>query len=87
MIITKTIVIINNHLIFTDIDYIQILSDEDTGRSSAAKRVFNYRVVMYCGDTSMDMRGRCSAGQKVNNNFNIHYTQRVFAKKPGTFVS
>jgi len=48
-----------------DIDYIQIVSDSNTGTSSSARRNINYRVVMYCGDTSMDMRGRCSAGQKV----------------------
>ncbi|XP_078495621.1 DNA repair protein RAD50 [Ciona intestinalis] len=49
-----------------DIEYIQICSSEDTGGSTAARRTFNYRVVMYCySGTPMDMRGRCSAGQKV----------------------
>ncbi len=45
-----------------DIDYIQIRSDSDgtTGRSS-----YNYRVVMLCGGAELEMRGRCSAGQKV----------------------
>merc|ERR1719420_127586 len=28
-------------------------------------RSYNYRVVMVCGDAEMDMRGRCSAGQRV----------------------
>merc|ERR1712136_31968 len=48
-----------------DIDYIQIVNEDSTGASTNKKASFNYRVVMYCGDTSMDMRGRCSAGQKV----------------------
>ena len=45
-----------------DIDSIQIRSDSDTttGRSS-----YNYRVVMLCGGAELEMRGRCSAGQKV----------------------
>jgi DNA repair protein RAD50 len=29
------------------------------------QRSYNYRVVMVKGDTELDMRGRCSAGQKV----------------------
>uniref|UniRef100_H2ZIL3 Zinc-hook domain-containing protein n=1 Tax=Ciona savignyi TaxID=51511 RepID=H2ZIL3_CIOSA len=49
----------------TDIDYIEICSSEDTGSSASTRRVFNYRVVMHCAGTAMDMRGRCSAGQKV----------------------
>ncbi|OTA64043.1 hypothetical protein K449DRAFT_380986 [Hypoxylon sp. EC38] len=46
----------------TDIDTILIKSDSEgaTGRSS-----YNYRVCMVKQDTEMDMRGRCSAGQKV----------------------
>lgn len=45
-----------------DIDYIQIKADSEgtTSRSS-----YNYRVVMYVGGAELDMRGRCSAGQKV----------------------
>lgn len=42
-----------------DIDYIQIKADADTQRS------YNYRVVMFAGGAELDMRGRCSAGQKV----------------------
>lgn len=42
-----------------DIDYIQIKADAD------AQRSYNYRVVMYNGGAELDMRGRCSAGQKV----------------------
>ncbi|KAJ8028558.1 DNA repair protein RAD50 [Holothuria leucospilota] len=49
-----------------DIDYIEIRSEADTSVSSTTTRKsYNYRVVMVKGDTEMDMRGRCSAGQKV----------------------
>jgi DNA repair protein RAD50 len=45
-----------------DIDTIEIRSDcEDTSGS----RSYNYRVVMIKSETELDMRGRCSAGQKV----------------------
>ncbi|XXH05525.1 hypothetical protein Hte_011955 [Hypoxylon texense] len=46
----------------TDIDTILVKSDAEsaTGRSQ-----YNYRVCMVKQDTEMDMRGRCSAGQKV----------------------
>ncbi|KAK4658448.1 DNA repair protein rad50 [Podospora pseudocomata] len=51
----------------TDIDTIQIRSDVESGAGSGGggKRNYNYRVSMVKGDTEMDMRGRCSAGQKV----------------------
>ncbi|KAK4191866.1 DNA repair protein RAD50 [Podospora australis] len=50
----------------TDIDSIQIRSDVEAGAGSGAgKRNYNYRVSMVKGDAEMDMRGRCSAGQKV----------------------
>jgi len=45
----------------TDVDTIRIASDSDT----KGNRQYNYRVVMTKQDTEMDMRGRCSAGQKV----------------------
>ncbi|KAM9288411.1 DNA repair protein RAD50 [Morus bassanus] len=49
-----------------DIDYIEIRSDADENVSASDKRrSYNYRVVMIKGDTALDMRGRCSAGQKV----------------------
>ena len=44
-----------------DITNIKIVSGSD----SKAKRSYNYRVVMSKGNTEMDMRGRCSAGQRV----------------------
>jgi DNA repair protein RAD50 len=46
----------------TDIDTILIRSDAET---ATGKRNYNYRVCMVKQDTEMDMRGRCSAGQKV----------------------
>lgn len=45
----------------SDIDYIQIKADAE----GAAGRSYNYRVVMHTGGAELDMRGRCSAGQKV----------------------
>lgn len=46
----------------TDIDTILIRSDAET---STGKRNYNYRLCMVKQDAEMDMRGRCSAGQKV----------------------
>ncbi|KAL8682978.1 MAG: hypothetical protein Q9186_001057 [Xanthomendoza sp. 1 TL-2023] len=46
----------------TDIDSILIRSDNETGKGN---RSYNYRVCMVKQDTEMDMRGRCSAGQRV----------------------
>ncbi|KAL1742353.1 P-loop containing nucleoside triphosphate hydrolase protein [Schizophyllum fasciatum] len=46
----------------TDIDGIKIRSDAEGG---ASKRSYNYRVVMTKDQVEMDMRGRCSAGQKM----------------------
>ncbi|GAA5863503.1 hypothetical protein JCM8547_007267 [Rhodosporidiobolus lusitaniae] len=48
----------------TDIDKIMIKSDAE-GKASGTARSYNYRVVMFKDTTEMDMRGRCSAGQKV----------------------
>lgn len=51
-----------------DIDYIEIKTTEDSevaGAGADKKKVYNYRVVMVKNETEMDMRGRCSAGQKV----------------------
>ncbi|CUS24357.1 LAQU0S15e02674g1_1 [Lachancea quebecensis] len=47
----------------TDVDTIKIKSDEVT--TSTRGKSYNYRVVMYKQDAELDMRGRCSAGQKV----------------------
>lgn len=46
----------------TDIDTILIRSENET---ATGKRSYNYRLCMVKQDTEMDMRGRCSAGQKV----------------------
>lgn len=46
-----------------DITNIQIVSGQDS--RARANRSYNYRVVMTKGTTKMDMRGRCSAGQRV----------------------
>lgn len=46
----------------TDVDTVRIRSDKETARGN---RSYNYRVVMIKNGTEMDMRGRCSAGQKV----------------------
>lgn len=44
-----------------DIEYIEIRADTaDSGRSA-----YNYRVIMHASGAELEMRGRCSAGQKV----------------------
>jgi len=46
----------------TDVDTICIRSENETQKGNKS---YNYRVVMVKQDVEMDMRGRCSAGQKV----------------------
>ena len=52
-----------------DIEAIQIKSDQEKEAKSAASarlRSYNYRIVLKTyDDTELDMRGRCSAGQRV----------------------
>ena len=52
-----------------DIETIQIKSDQEKDSSSASgarMRSFNYRIVIRTYDeTELDMKGRCSAGQRV----------------------
>ncbi|XP_047104427.1 DNA repair protein RAD50-like [Schistocerca piceifrons] len=48
-----------------DIDYIEIKTDAPETTSADKKRTFNYRVVQVKNDVEIDMKGRCSAGQKV----------------------
>lgn len=57
----------NNIYRGNDIDYIMIKTDEDESKAvSDKKRSYNYRVVQAKnGGSEIDMRGRCSAGQKV----------------------
>ncbi|KAG5474285.1 hypothetical protein LSCM1_03065 [Leishmania martiniquensis] len=49
----------------SDIDTVEIRSETEGTTTTAARRSYNYRVVMKRGNNEMDMRGRCSAGQKV----------------------
>jgi len=49
----------------TDIEMIELESGQDAAQSGKATRSYNYRVVMKKGDYPLDMRGRCSAGQRV----------------------
>jgi DNA repair exonuclease SbcCD ATPase subunit len=46
----------------TDVDTILIRSDNENAKGN---RSYNYRVCMVKSGAEMDMRGRCSAGQKV----------------------
>ena len=46
----------------TDVDTILIRSESET---TTARKTYNYRVCMVKSDAEMDMRGRCSAGQRV----------------------
>jgi len=48
-----------------DIDYIQIRSDAGPVSGATGRSSYNYRVCMIVGDAELEMRGRCSAGQKV----------------------
>ena len=45
----------------SDIDYIQIVSDDDKSAPSTSRviRSYNYRVIMKIGEAELDMRGRC----------------------------
>eukprot|EP00760_Papus_ankaliazontas_P002837 PhM_4_TR11295/c0_g1_i1/m.93343/K10866/RAD50; DNA repair protein RAD50 len=50
----------------SDIDSIEIKFDEEGATAgTSGRRNYKYRVVMRKGDAELDMRGRCSAGQKV----------------------
>ncbi|XP_017090795.2 DNA repair protein RAD50 [Drosophila bipectinata] len=49
-----------------DIDYIQVKTDDISANASADRRkTYNYRVVQSKNNTEIEMRGRCSAGQRV----------------------
>lgn len=48
-----------------DIDCIQIRTEQPETKSDSTKRSYNYRVVQLKHEVEIDMRGRCSAGQKV----------------------
>lgn len=50
-----------------DIDYIQIQTEEgkDAASSMDRRRSYNYRVIQSKNNSEIEMRGRCSAGQRV----------------------
>lgn len=48
-----------------DIDTIELVSGQQGETASRATRSYDYRVVMRKAGAMIDMRGRCSAGQKV----------------------
>jgi DNA repair protein RAD50 len=49
-----------------DIDFIQVRADADGAAGArSGGRSYNYRLVMMAGGAELEMRGRCSAGQKV----------------------
>lgn len=48
-----------------DIDTIEIRSESGASTGADSRRQYDYRVVMVKGGAVIDMRGRCSAGQKV----------------------
>ena len=48
----------------SDIDTLKICSDQEIA-ANGTRKSYNYRVVMVKGGIEMDMKGRCSAGQKV----------------------
>ncbi|TDH69451.1 hypothetical protein CCR75_004392 [Bremia lactucae] len=48
-----------------DIDTIELVSGQQDGAVSKAARSYDYRVMMNKAGAAIEMRGRCSAGQKV----------------------
>ncbi|KAH8299719.1 hypothetical protein KR044_005010 [Drosophila immigrans] len=50
-----------------DIDYIQIKAEEPESKTAASnrRRTYNYKVVQSKNNSEIEMRGRCSAGQRV----------------------
>ncbi|GLV43469.1 rad50 [Carabus blaptoides fortunei] len=48
-----------------DCDYIEIKTDDISVLGSDKRKMYNYRVVQVKNGIELDMRGRCSAGQRV----------------------
>lgn len=48
-----------------DIDFIEIRTEDNSTSAGTRRRNYEYRVVQCKNETELDMRGRCSAGQKV----------------------
>lgn len=55
----------------TDISSIQIKT-EATGNMDSLRRTFNYKLVQIKSGAEMDMKGRCSAGQRVNKSISMN---------------
>ncbi|XP_059483386.1 DNA repair protein RAD50 [Neocloeon triangulifer] len=49
----------------SDIDHIEIKTEKDEKQAATTRKSYNYRVVMVRQERELDMRGRCSAGQKM----------------------
>ena len=66
-----------------DIDYIEIKNDaQETMQGADKRRSYNYRVVMMKNDSELEMRGRCSAGQKVIiSRDHLFYFRRMIVKQ------
>jgi len=48
-----------------DIDYIEIATDQKDANMTENRRAYNYNLVQKKGDAMLEMRYRCSAGQKM----------------------
>ena len=48
-----------------DIDTIEIRSESEDVQAADSRKTYNYRVIMLKNGAELDMRGRCSAGQRV----------------------
>jgi DNA repair protein RAD50 len=56
-------------------------------QANVRTRSYNYRVVMMKGETELDMRGRCSAGQKVGRTVSGDLlSHRIFSKVLASLV-
>ncbi|CAB3360173.1 Hypothetical predicted protein [Cloeon dipterum] len=49
----------------SDIDHIEIKTESEEKQTTSIRRSYNYRVIMVKKGSELDMRGRCSAGQKM----------------------
>nr|XP_022912399.1 DNA repair protein RAD50-like [Onthophagus taurus]XP_022912403.1 DNA repair protein RAD50-like [Onthophagus taurus]XP_022912411.1 DNA repair protein RAD50-like [Onthophagus taurus] len=48
-----------------DIDFIQIKTEQTESKGATSRRAYNYKVIQIKNDTEIEMRGCCSAGQKI----------------------
>lgn len=48
-----------------DIDYIEIKTDDIKTQGLEKRKLYSYRVVQVKNEVELEMRGRCSAGQRV----------------------